>query len=222
MSLPLTRLRSVLCLGAHPDDIEIGCGGTLLELRAAVPDVELTWVVFSGNAERRREAETSFADWTGGTNSQLRMLEFDDTLFPWQGREIKRALHEFSATTQPDLVLTHRRDDDHQDHRALAEFTWQTFRRHLIWEYEIPKYEGDLGHPNLFVPLREEIVARKIELLLMHFPTQRCKPWFDAETFRGLLRLRGIEACGECRYAEAFHTRKLTLTFDRGSPGLGS
>lgn len=214
LSFPCDSVRSILCLGAHADDLEIGCGGTLMQLLAERPrEIDVHWVVLSGDTARSAEAAR------GGelflANARRRKITvkgFRDTCFPFIGGEIK----EFFATLQkdesPDLIFTHRREDLHQDHRLVAELTWCAFRNHVIFEYEIPKYEGDLGHPNLFVPLHEAICRRKVESLVEVFATQRSKPWFTPDTFWSLLRLRGVECNSPTRFAEAFTCRKLVLS----------
>lgn len=217
MYLDFAQLTSVLCLGAHPDDIEIGCGGTLLRLLAARPDVQLDWAVFSGTPRRRAEAEAAFQRWTRGcSNCRFHAYDFPDAYFPAQFEPLKQCLHDLAAASSPQLVFTHRRDDWHQDHRLLAELTWNAFRGHVILEYEIPKYEGDLGQPNLFTPLPADLAERKVDWLMDCFPSQTQRDWFQPETFRALLRLRGLEAKAASGWAEAFHARK--LWFGCGGP----
>jgi LmbE family N-acetylglucosaminyl deacetylase len=203
---------SVLCLGAHSDDIEIGCGGTILRIIDEWPETRLHWVVFSADDEREAEARRSAEDFAAGAASSVVVVHrFRESYFPYVGGEIKDAFETLKRKVDPDLVFVHRRDDDHQDHRTVAALTWNTFRDHLIAEYEVPKYEGDLGSPNLFVPLRKELAERKIELLTRHFASQRSKRWFRAETFRGLLALRAVECNATAGFAEAFHVRKLVI-----------
>ncbi|MCE3247166.1 MAG: hypothetical protein K0R41_991 [Geminicoccaceae bacterium] len=202
----------VLCLGAHCDDIEIGCGGTVLRLLADWPQASVHWVVLSSNAERSREAERSAAAFLEGAGERrLTVRTFRESYFPWLGAEIKDFFEELHAANEPDLVFTHCREDRHQDHRLVSELTWNTFRRHLILEYEIPKYDGDLGSPNLFVALDEATARRKVEALMRHFPSQRARHWFDERTFWALLRLRGLESGAEQPFAEAFYCRKLLV-----------
>jgi len=202
----------VLCIGAHPDDIEIGCGGTVLGLLENNPHLKLDWVVMGCNALRKAEAQAAFEAWTNGReNCFAHLFEFEDTLFPSQIVEIKRAMHKLSESIQPDIIFTHRREDFHQDHRTLAEVTWNTFRGHLILEYEIAKYEGDLGNPNVFVPLTNEIATKKTEMLMNIFATQQTKPWYSRETFEAMMRLRGVESKSASGFAEAFHGRKIWL-----------
>ena len=203
---------SVLCLGAHSDDIEIGVGGTLLSLIAAGVRLDVHWCVLSGRGERHEEARAAALDFLEGAESRLiEIADFDDSFFPAQSRKIKEWLGEVKGGVNPDMVFTHRRDDAHQDHREVNGITWNLFRNHLILEYEIPKWDGDLGQPNCYLPVSEDVLNRKIDLLLRHFGTQRSKDWFDAETFRGLARLRGMECRAPAGYAEAFTLRKVAL-----------
>lgn len=203
---------SVLCLGAHSDDVEIGAGGTLLGLVEAGMRLEVVWCVLSAPGTRAREAaQSAEAFLAGAASSRVVLGAFDDSLFPTQVREIKAFLAELRATVRPDLIFTHRREDAHQDHRVVADLTWNLFRDHVILEYEIPKWDGDLGQPNLYMPVSAAHMERKISLLHEHFATQRSKDWFDADTFRGLARLRGMECRAPERFAEAFTVRKFTL-----------
>jgi LmbE family N-acetylglucosaminyl deacetylase len=203
---------SVLCLGAHSDDIEIGAGATLLTLMARGVRLDVHWCVLSGGGERRREAEGSAADFlSGAANARLELKTFRDGFFPEQGEAIKSWFETLKLDAEPDLILTHRKDDAHQDHRQVSRLTWNTFRDHCILEYEVPKWDGDVGQPNVYVPMAAETLQRKIDLLIKHFGTQRSKHWFDGETFRGLARLRGMECRAPERYAEAFFARKLVL-----------
>ena len=203
---------SVLCLGAHSDDIEIGAGAALLHWISAGVHLDVLWCVLSGSADREEEARESAADFlTGATNARVEVMPFRDGYFPSEGEKIKAWFEALKPRFQPDLIFTHRRDDAHQDHREVCRHTWNTFRDHLVLEYEIPKWDGDLGQPNLYVPIAGPILERKIDLLAKHFGTQRSKHWFDRETFSGLARLRGMECRAEDRYAEAFFARKVTL-----------
>jgi LmbE family N-acetylglucosaminyl deacetylase len=197
---------AVLAVGAHADDIELGCGGTLLRLAREVQELELTWVVLSAAGARQDEAHAG-ARAFGATAVEIH--DFEDAFFQY-GREVKECF-ETLKRFEPDLVLTHAGNDRHQDHRLVAELTWNTFRDHLILEYEIPKYDGDLGRPNVYVPLEEEIAAAKVDALLGSFPSQASKPWFDESLFRALLRLRGMECRSPSGLAEAFYARKLVL-----------
>lgn len=202
----------VLCLGAHADDIEIGCGGTILTLLDQ-RDVHVDWVVFSAPGQRDGEARAGAERFlAGAASSHVTVHSFRDGFFPWEGAAMKEAF-EGLKTREPDLVFTHRRADRHQDHRTVSDLTWNTFRRHLILEYEIPKYDGDLGHPNVFVGLTEETLRRKTSFLMESFPTQGEKAWFTEETFLSLARLRGIESPGDSTLAEGFRGRKLPLRF---------
>ncbi|MBI5652424.1 MAG: PIG-L family deacetylase [Chloroflexi bacterium] len=203
----------VLCLGAHSDDIEIGCGGTLLKLSARYPRLAVDWIVFGASGARGDEARASAQDFLRAVESKaIRVYDFRDGFFPYAGAQIKDHFEELKRASAPDLILTHYRNDLHQDHRLLCELTWNTFRDHLILEYEIPKYDGDLGAPNFFVPLDEPTIQQKIKLLLEHFGTQRSKDWFTADTFRALLRLRGVEARAPTQFAEAFYARKIIFS----------
>jgi LmbE family N-acetylglucosaminyl deacetylase len=202
----------LLAIGAHSDDIEIGCGGTILKLldQGAVSDVY--WVVLTGEtkraAEARQSAEALLGDMPG---RHLILKAFRDGHFPYDGAEIKGFFEELKRELSPDVILTHQRHDRHQDHRVTCELTWNTFRDHLILEYEIPKYDGDMGTPNLFVPLDDSLCRRKIDHLMTYFPSQLAKRWFKEDLFSGLLRLRGMECNSPSSYAEAFYCRKAIL-----------
>lgn len=205
------RPLKVLCLGAHSDDIEIGCGGTVLALQEKYPNIEIRWVVFSGSQTRAEEAHHSAELFLARlARKQIEVRTFRDSYFPAQWEEIKNACAELKPFA-PDLVLTHYRDDLHQDHRVISELTWNAFRDHMILEYEIPKWDGDLGRPNFYVPIEQRLCHEKIENLLSAFKSQAGKHWFDQETFMSLLRLRGLESNAPERYAEAFYARKLAL-----------
>ncbi|HLC41801.1 MAG TPA: PIG-L deacetylase family protein [Methylomirabilota bacterium] len=202
----------VLCLGSHCDDIEIGCGGTILALTQALPRVAIDWVVFSSDEQRECEAlESAQAFLTNAAKKNIVIKKFKDGFFPYIGAEIKEYFEQLKQETDPDLVFTHYGHDLHQDHRLISELTWNTFRNHLILEYEVPKYDGDFGSPNLFVPLDESICMRKTDYLLTHFKTQRSKHWFSKDLFLSILRLRGMEANAASRYAEAFYCHKMVL-----------
>jgi len=212
--LTLTSAQSavtILCLGAHGDDIEIGCGGTLLMLLAQWKNVSVHWVVFSSTSERMAEVEDSARRFVGQNAAQVVVENYRDSYFPHYGIEIKERFEVLNRDVTPDLIFTHRRADAHQDHRLIGELTQQTFRNHTILEYEIPKFDGDLETPNLYVELSNEVVDRKIQNLLEVFASQRSKHWFTDETFRSMLRLRGIECRARDGYAEGFHCRKLVL-----------
>jgi LmbE family N-acetylglucosaminyl deacetylase len=205
-------LRRVLVIGSHADDIEIGCGGALLTLTRAIPELEVDWVVLAAPAERGEEARASAAVFLAAACApRVEVHGFRDGFMPYVGGEVKDLFEELKSRVDPQVVFTHTRDDLHQDHRLVCELTWNTFRSHLILEYEIPKVDGDLGRPNLYVPLSEEIAAEKVSLLEQHFPSQRGKHWFDRETFMGLMRLRGMESVAPDRYAEAFTCRKVLV-----------
>ncbi|HKO47527.1 MAG TPA: PIG-L deacetylase family protein [Polyangiaceae bacterium] len=207
-----TKPLRILCLGAHSDDIEIGCGGTILKLLEAYPGSSVTWVVFSSNDLREAEARGSAAAFLeSAAGSNVIVHRFKESYFPHAGSEIKDSFEELKRSATPDVVLSHHRHDVHQDHRTIAELTWNTFRNHLILEYEIPKYEGDLGHPGLYVTLSAAQASRKVELLLKHFASQAGRSWFRPETFRGLMTVRGIECNAPDGAAEAFHVRKAVL-----------
>jgi LmbE family N-acetylglucosaminyl deacetylase len=203
---------SVLCLGAHSDDIEIGIGATLLGLIARGVRLDVLWCVLSGADEREREARSSAAEFLSeAASARVEVMSFRDGFFPEQGEPIKSWFEALKMRVDPDLILTHRRDDAHQDHREVSRLTWNTFRDHCILEYEIPKWDGDIGQPNVYVPVSAAVLQRKIDLLMLYFGSQRSKQWFDEETFRGLARLRGMECRAPERYAEAFFGRKLSL-----------
>jgi LmbE family N-acetylglucosaminyl deacetylase len=202
----------VLCLGAHSDDIEIGSGGTILRLLAEHPGSTVRWVVFATAAERAQEADSGAAlTLADAAVRTVQLLDFEDSYFPGQVREIKDVFEKLKTEVEPDVILTHTANDAHQDHRTISELTWNTFRNHLVLEYEIPKYDGDLGRPGLFVPLSRFQAERKIELLFDAFGSQKERHWFDPEVFRGLLRLRGVECRAADGYAEAFYCRKVVL-----------
>jgi LmbE family N-acetylglucosaminyl deacetylase len=206
-----TSLR-VMCVGAHSDDIEIGCGGLLLRLIQDFSRIEIDWVVFSGGAARAREAKSSAAMFLkGARHTRVTLFRFHDGFFPYQGPAIKAAFERLKRRPSPDLILTHYREDRHQDHRLLSDLTWNTFRAHWILEYEIPKFDGDLGVPNCFMPLDADVCALKMQNLRTAFRSQRDKHWFTDETFMGLMRLRGMECRAPSGYAEAFYSRKLVL-----------
>ncbi len=209
---PAEPPRRVLAIGCHADDIEIGCGGAILALLDAVPGVEVDWIVLAADEQRAVEARASAdAFLSKAADGRVEVFGFRDGFLPYVGAEVKEVFEGLKARIDPDVVFTHTRDDLHQDHRLACELTWNTFRSHLILEYEIPKVDGDLGRPNLYVPLTVEIANRKVELLEQHFATQAGKHWFDRETFLGLMRLRGLEAVAQERYAEAFIARKTVL-----------
>ncbi|RIH84171.1 PIG-L deacetylase family protein [Calidithermus roseus] len=199
----------VLFVGAHSDDIEIGCGGTVLRLAREYPRLEVKWVVFSGNEARAEEARRGAALFLQGVaRAEVVIHGFRDGFFPAQLEAIKEQFEALKGF-EPHLVFTHARADRHQDHRVLSDLAWNTWRSQTVLEYEIPKYDGDLGQPNLYVRLEPEVLERKIDYLMQAFGTQRSKHWFDPETFRALPRLRGMESA--TRYAEAFYARKVVI-----------
>jgi LmbE family N-acetylglucosaminyl deacetylase len=205
------RAERILCLGAHCDDIEIGCGGTLLKLLESSPGAQVDWIVFSSSEVREAEARAGATRFLGGAGSANVVVEsFRERYFPYVA-EIKEYFDDLGATLRPDIVFTHFRDDLHQDHALLAELALNTFRDHLILEYEIPKWDGDLGHPTVFVPLEQRHVDAKVDAIWDSYESQQDKHWFTKETFRALLRVRGIECKSPSGYAEAFHCRKLVL-----------
>jgi LmbE family N-acetylglucosaminyl deacetylase len=202
----------VLCLGAHSDDIEIGCGGTILRLIDQYPKCTFHWVVFSAIGVRKVEARKAAECFAGPRRlEQLLLKEYRDGFMPFVGAEIKATFEELKETVSPDLILTHQRRDAHQDHRLLSELTWNTFRDNFILEYEIPKYDGDLGQPSAFIPLEQEMCEAKIRYLMNAFESQRNKKWFEESTFRALMRLRGMECNAPSGYAEAYYCRKFAL-----------
>ena len=208
---PATPLR-VLCLGAHCDDIEIGCGATLLRLLSERPGSDVRWVVFSSVPERERVTRAAAEDFLAAAGRrEVTVLQFRESYFPWVAASIKDEFEKLKAGPPPDVILTHHRRDEHQDHRVIAELTWNTFRNHFIAEYEIPKYEGDLGMPNFFVPIPSPVAERKVELLLRHYRSQAGRSWFRPETFKAVLSLRGIECAAPEGFAEAFHCRKVVV-----------
>jgi len=204
-----TSLKTVLCLGAHCDDIEIGCGGAILKLLQEHRGLKFHWLVFSGTPERKKEAQRAAGMFLKGSrNSSIEIMDFRDSYFPYEGAPIKGRFQALTSKVSPDLIFTHCRHDLHQDHRTISELTWNAFRNHLILEYEIPKYDGDLGQPNVFFGLDERLCSRKIKNILSAFRSQSKKHWFTEDTFRALLRLRGVESNAPGKYAEAFYCRK--------------
>ena len=202
----------LLCIGAHSDDLEIGCGGTILTWLTSMPAVEITWVVLSARAERGTEARNSAdALLQHSTRSHIVLGEFDDGFMPAQYREIKAFFEGLKQGDKPDIIMTHWLQDRHQDHRLAAELTWNTWRNHLILEYEIAKYEGDLAQPNAYMPVSEHLARFKVMHLERHFASQRSKDWFLADNFYALMRLRGLECRAASGFAEAFHARKFVL-----------
>jgi len=205
--------RKLLCIGCHSDDIEIGCGGAILQLLGRNPNLEFSWMVFSsGGSDREKEARKSAELFLQKAKKKdLMVKDFRDGYFPFEGAKIKDVFEQELKQKAPDIVFTHSRKDAHQDHRLIAELTWNTFRNHLVLEYEIPKWDGDLGQPNFFVPLDPAAYENKVSFLMEAFGTQRNKRWFAPETFLGLMRLRGMECNAPSGYAEGFYARKLVL-----------
>jgi LmbE family N-acetylglucosaminyl deacetylase len=202
----------ILALGAHCDDIEIGCGGTLLKLLAKYPAAEIFWVVFSSNPTREIEAKKSAQDYLQNHKSSvIEINTFRNGFFPFVATDLKEYFEVIKSRINPDIIFTHNTEDKHQDHRTIGELTWNTFRNHVIFQYEIAKYDGDLVTPNLYMTLTKEHVEKKIDLLLKHFKSQTDKHWFTKDLFYSLLRVRGIECASESGFAEGFHARKLTL-----------
>lgn len=205
-------IQRILCLGAHCDDIEIGCGGTILQLIRQNNDLEIYWIVFSSDPDRKIEANQSAGKFLNRVQKKNILLkDFRDGFFPYEGMEIKESFETLKQEVAPDLIFTHYRHDLHQDHRLISELTWNTFRDHLILEYEIPKYDGDLGIPNVFVQIDELVAQNKVNYILDSYISQKKKPWFTEDTFFSILRLRGVESSSLSKYAEAFYGRKLNL-----------
>lgn len=206
------RAARILALGAHCDDIEIGCGGTMLRLAAERPDLEVLWVVFGSTPDRATEARASAEEFLAGfTRSRLVVHEFRDGYLPWIGAEVKDAFEALKGEYAPDLVFTHQREDRHQDHRLISDLTWNTWRSHLVLEYEIPKYDGDFGSPNVFSPLTSELLHRKSTLILKHFSSQSDKHWLTGDLLQAVARVRGMECVAPEGLAEAFFARKVVF-----------
>jgi LmbE family N-acetylglucosaminyl deacetylase len=205
---PLT----LLAIGAHADDIEIGCGGTILRLIEQGLVSEICWVVLTGGTKRAEEANQSAGALLGDVpGTRVILKDFRDGYFPYDGAQIKGFFEQLKRELVPNVIFTHQRSDLHQDHRVSCELTWNTFRDHLILEYEIPKYDGDMGVPNVFISLDESLCRKKIDHLMTHFASQTSKRWFKEDLFSGLLRLRGMECNSPTSYAEAFYCRKAML-----------
>ena len=203
---------TILCLGAHCDDIEIGCGGTIIKWFKEHKDTTVHWIVFSRDEIRQGEARKSARLFLRGAKGKRVVIkDFRNGFFPYIGAEIKKYFEQLKNEVNPDIIFTHFRNDLHQDHRVLSDLTWNTFRNHLILEYEIPKYDGDLSSPNFFVPLSDEICRKKVDIITSIFATQKNKHWFTEDIFRASLRLRGMEACSETGFAEGFYCRKVSL-----------
>jgi LmbE family N-acetylglucosaminyl deacetylase len=212
IDLPHGRPLEVLFLGAHSDDIEIGCGGTALSLIQNYSNICITWIVFGAKDVRAQEALDSAQSFLAPVEEKnIIIRDYKDGFFPYIGADIKGYFEELKRVVSPDLIFTHYRQDLHQDHRLICELTWNTFRDNLILEYEIPKFDGDIGAPNLFFPLEDLIVQQKVTLLMEHFKTQANRHWFNEETFLAILRLRGIESRAPSKLAEAFYGRKISI-----------
>lgn len=207
------RELKILCVGAHCDDIEIGCGGTILKILESGKKVEIRWVILSSVSERQKEAKECAARFLDGAGeSKIEIFSFRDGYFPYNGGRIKDEFETFSKAFNPDVIFTHFHADAHQDHRLVNQLTWNCFRNHVILEYEIPKYDGDLGRPNAYVELSAILAKKKINLIINGFQSQANKHWFSAETFQAALRIRGVECRASEGFAEAFYCRKLLLT----------
>jgi LmbE family N-acetylglucosaminyl deacetylase len=212
LGAPASGKLEILCLGCHSDDIEIGCGGTILRLAEENPGCIFHWVVFSAIGVREEEARRAASLFASPKALKPPLLKtFPDGFMPFVGAELKAVFEELKKSLSPDLIFTHYRKDAHQDHRQVSELTWNTFRDHLILEYEIPKYDGDMGQPNTFVPLETETCQKKVQYLMEAFQSQQSKRWFQKDTFLSLMRLRGMECNAPSGYAEAFYGRKLVL-----------
>jgi LmbE family N-acetylglucosaminyl deacetylase len=212
ISCNLNRVKRVLCLGAHSDDIEIGCGGTLLGMIEQSRSIEFYWLVLTSNPTRAKEAKRSANAFLSGARDKTVVVKsFRDGFLPYLGPPVKECFEELKKVFRPDLIFTHCRHDLHQDHRLVCELTWNTFRDHFILEYEVPKYDADLRSPNFFAPLSDAHARKKVKSLMRYFTTQQDKQWFSEELFYGLMRLRATEAALSTRYAEAFYCRKLIL-----------
>ena len=197
-------------MGAHCDDIEIGCGGTIQRLVEWYPNLEMRWMVLSSNEERSAETRKSASRLgIADPNKSVRIESFKDGFLPYEGAELKQAIHDQSCDFEPHIIFTHYRDDRHQDHRTVSDITWNAFRDHLIFEYEIPKWDGDLGAPNFFVPLDDAHVERKLAIIQEEYPSQASKGSFALEAFRGLMAVRGLESKSPGGFAEAFYCRKM-------------
>jgi LmbE family N-acetylglucosaminyl deacetylase len=203
---------TILCLGAHCDDVEIGCGGAILRLLEEIENTSVWWIIFTSDPRRAEEARRSAELFLQkASTKKVEVYGLETSFLPFSGEQVKRQFERLKAECSPDLIFTHYRHDLHQDHRVISDLTWNTFRNHLILEYEILKYDGDIGNPNFFIHLDEELSRKKVELILESFPSQRDKHWFTADAFYALMRVRGIESCAPERHAEAFHCRKVSI-----------
>ena len=212
MKWPFPDIQKILCIGSHADDIEIGCGGTMLKILAATKSISVYWVILSADGQRAKEslrsAEVFLAD---AQDKKIVTLDFQDAFFPYCSPKLKTYFYQLRSEFEPDLIFTHHLQDRHQDHRLVSELTWNTFRDHLIFEYEIPKYEGDLGKPNVFVSLPESTCRHKISTIIDSFESQQSRSWFSADIFWALLRIRGLESKSPGNFAEALHCRKMVI-----------
>lgn len=203
---------NILCIGAHSDDIEIGCGGTILKILSEKEDVEIHWIVLGSSGKRDNEAVISANKYLKNAKTKnILVSNYEDSFFPYIGSDIKKYFENLKKTVNPDLIFTHYRNDLHQDHRLVSELTWNTFRNHLILEYEIVKYDGDLGVPNLYIHLDKTYCEKKVEYIITSFNSQRNKDWFTPDTFFSLMRIRGVESRAPDKYAEAFYCRKAII-----------
>lgn len=202
----------VLCIGAHCDDIEIGCGATLATLARGEAEAVVDWVILSGTEQRQGESRAAMRALLGdAARGQLLFGDFEDGRFPAEYGRLKDFFEELKSLEVPDLILTHERDDRHQDHRICNEMVWSTFRDQVVLEFEIPKWDGGLGNPSVYVPVTREAAGLKVDALLSCHGSQRHRDWFTRSTFESLMRLRGIECRATAGLAEAFHARKLVL-----------
>ena len=204
----------LLCLGAHSDDIEIGCGATILDLLNKNPNAEVWWIVFSANEKRRHEAIRS-AKYFLRNASEKRIIikDFRESYFPYNGDKIKNYFEELKDNYDPNIIFSHYRNDLHQDHNLICQLTYNTFRDHLILEYEIIKYDGDFGNPNIFVPLNVKTIDSKIGAIIKYFKSQKSRQWFSEDIFYSISKLRGIEINAESGYAESFYCRKMSFAY---------
>jgi LmbE family N-acetylglucosaminyl deacetylase len=203
---------NILCLGAHCDDIEIGCGGTLLKIFDAYPIESVSWIVFCSTDKRKQEAQASANIFLESVkNKKILIKNFRDGFLPYDGYQVKESFEKIKNDISPDLIFTHYRDDLHQDHRKINELTWNTFRNHLIFEYEILKYDGDIGRPNFYFKIESEVMDKKNNIIIKSFKSQSKKPWFNKNTFQSIMRIRGVEASSPSQFAEAFYTRKIVV-----------
>jgi LmbE family N-acetylglucosaminyl deacetylase len=217
---PAGRRLELLCIGAHCDDIEIGCGGTVLSLQKRYPTCRIHWAVLTSNAARRKEAIAAATAFIAKpARGEIRIHDLPDGLLPAHFAEVKAHFEALKSAVTPDLIFTHHTNDGHQDHRLIGEVTWQTFRNHLIWEYEVPKYDGDLVTPNMYVEIASALARRKLTLIMGTFASQRNKSWFKEENLEATMRLRGLESRSGSGFAEAFHCRKLVCNV--GAAGRG-